>query len=283
LRRRSNLLVLLGLASFVLGLLAVYLFTNDEDSGTSGDSDTVEVVAAATDLEAGTSGDEILSNNSYTLKRISRADLTADNVVAQSQLSGTVLTLRFAEGEPLRISGLRSLGNAVRAQIPEGFEAVAIRTTFVAGGAATIAPNDLVNIYINLATVSTGSTTSGATGEAAESPTFAVPRTELLLANVKVLDVQSGTSPLAVGSSAETSTATGAATPNELIFVLALDTVDAEKVIFGSTTGQLYLSRVRLDDAGNGPDPVDTTPGRDFLNILSEEAQQALNQSTPTP
>jgi Flp pilus assembly protein CpaB len=223
----------------------------------------------------------VIQEGSFRLETIPRANLTPDDVIAPSQLSGTVLTLTFAEGEKLRLSGLRSLGTGIRPQIPEGYEALTLQTTFVAGGAQTINPGDRVNVYLVLE-----SQTAQAGQVATEAPAYATPRTELLLANVPVLDVQVGTSPLAVNQSGDTGTAVGAqstGTTGSLVFVVAVDTLDAEKVIFGQTSGELYFSRVRLDDDGNAPAPIDATPGRDFLNILEEEAKAALDRQTPIP
>jgi Flp pilus assembly protein CpaB len=280
LRRRSNLLVLLGLASFVLGLLAVYLFTKDDDNGGGGTAEnTVQVIVAGTNLSAGTNGDQIITDQSYRLEAKPTSQVTPDMLTAPSQLSGTVLTLTFAEGEPIRLSGLRSLGTGIRPPIPEGYEALTVATPFVAGGAQTINPGDRVNVYLVLPAQNSG-------GGASAAQPYQVPRAELLLANVPILDVQVGTSPLTVNQAADPSSTSGAqqtASGGSLVFVVAVDTLDAEKVIFGETAGNLYFSRVRLDDQGNPPDPIDSTPGRDFLNILEEEAQAALDRQTPIP
>lgn len=274
-RRRSNLLVLLGLVSFVLGLLAVYLVTGDDEDGGEASPDTVEVLVAADDLGAGELGDDIIESGRYRLERVSLAEKQADALVAPSQLSNTALTLTFTEGEQLRTSGLRSLGGT-RAQIPEGFEAVSVTVPFVSGGASTIIPGDRVNVFTVLG-ADAAAPAVGAGGEVA-APAFAAPRAELLLTNTLVLDVQQGTAPLQVSQPAEGSTAQPSS-GGSLIFVLAVDTIDAEKVIFAVTSGQLYLSRVRVDDEGNPAPPVASTPGVDFGTILAEEAGNAFQRS----
>lgn len=267
-RRRSNLLVLLGLASFVLGLLAVYVITSDDEDGGGGTAaaDTVEVILAAEDLSAGALGEDILRAGRYRTERVSVAEKQTDALVAPSQLSGQVLTLSFREGEQIRSSGLRSLGGP-RAEIPEGFEAVSVNVGFVAGGANTIQPSDRVNVFL--------------VGPAPSGGQEATPRAELLLTNALVLDVQVGASPLQV-SQPQQPGATGAS-GGSIIMVLALDTVDAEKVIFGSTAegSSLYFSRVRVDADGNPSPPVGSTAGIDFGTILAEEAGAAFQRSNP--
>ena len=82
-----------------------------------------------------------------------------------------------------------------------------------------------------------------AEGDTVTFPT-ATPRSELLLTNTLVLDVQPGPAPLTVAQSSDPALAASAPTSGTLIVVLALNTTDAEKVIFSSTaTGlELYLS-----------------------------------------
>lgn len=279
-RRRSNLLVIIGLVTFVLGLVAVYVITSgdDDDGPAAAGSDTVEVLVANQALTAGARGDDIVAEGGVRTERINRADLQADALVTPSQMSNTVLTLNFSDGEQIRSSGLRSLGG-VRAQIPEGFQAVAVDIELVAAGANTIIPGDRVNVFTVAAGLIAG---VGQTVEG-ETVTFpaATPRTELLLTNTLVLDVQPGPSPLTVSRPADSAAAAGAPTSGTLIVVLALDTADAEKVIFSSTaTGlELYLSRVPLDDGGNPPPPAGPTGGIDAGTILAEEADAAFGRS----
>lgn len=279
-RRRSSLLVIIGLVSFVLGLLAVYVVTTDEDGdgGSASGSDTVDVLVATEALTAGARGDEVIADGGVATERINRADLQADALVTQSQLSNTVLTLNFADGEQIRSSGLRTLGG-VRPPIPEGFEAVAVDIELVAAGANTIIPGDRVNVFLVAPALVAGVGTT-AEGETVTFPT-ATPRSELLLTNTLVLDVQPGPAPLTVAQSSDPALAASAPTSGTLIVVLALNTKDAEKVIFSSTaTGlELYLSRVPLDEEGNGPAPAGPTSGVDAGSVLAEEADSAFGRS----
>ena len=174
-RRRSNLLVIIGVVTFVLGLVAVYVITSDDDDSvaSASSSDTVEVLVASGALTAGTRGDDVVADGGVTTERINRVDLQPDALVTPSQLSNTVLTVNFSEGEQIRSSGLRSLGGP-RAQIPEGFEAVAVDIELVAAGANTIIPGDRVNIFMVAPSLLTGVGTT-ADGETVTFPT-ATPR-----------------------------------------------------------------------------------------------------------
>lgn len=278
-RRRSNLLVLLGLASFVLGLVAVYLITGDDDDGGGGGGGRVPVLVATDDVEAGTLGDEVVAAGSVEVREVDLEDRQPDALTSASQLSGTRLTQLFPEGEQIRSGGIATLGGA-RAQIPEGFEAVALSIDFVAGGANTVIPNDRVNVFLHQ---TTGGTSSVDEEGNVVAPASTGERVQLMLTNVLVLDVQRGTPNLAISQPSDPAQATASAN-GPLVVVVAVNTVDAEKVIFGSSASgsSLYLSRVRVDDEGNPAPPAAGDPaGRSLENILAESAQEAFTRSNP--
>jgi Flp pilus assembly protein CpaB len=277
-RRRSNLLVLLGLASFVLGLVAVYLITGDDDDGGGAGGGRVPVLVATEDVEAGTLGDEIVAAGSVEVREVDLEARAPDALTSLSQLSGTRLTQLFPEGEQIRSGGIATLGGA-RAQIPEGFEAVALSIDFVAGGANTVIPNDRVNVFLHQTTGGT----SNVDEEGNVVATQTSERVQLLLTNVLVLDVQRGTPNLAISQPSDPAQAAASAS-GPLVVVVAVNTVDAEKVIFGSSASgsSLYLSRVRVDDEGNPAPPAAGDPaGRSLENILAESAQEAFTRSNP--
>lgn len=85
-----------------------------------------------------------------------------------------------------------------------------------------------------------------------------VPRTELALTNVLVLDVsaQQGTSVQPADPNAPDSTVGRQALSTPLTYLLALRTTDAERIVQLSTFADLYLS-LTADDAPNAGD----TPG----------------------
>ena len=271
-RRRSNLLVLLGLASFVLGLVAVYLITGDDDGdGGGGGADRVPVLVAKGDVGAGALGDDLIAAGQVEVVDIDVAERAPDALVTPSQLSGSRLVASFVDGEQLRTGGIQSLGGT-RAEIPEGFEAVALNIDFVAGGANTIIPGDRVNVFLN-------GTFPTIADDGENTVIGTAPGVKLLLTNVLILDIQPGTPSLTISQPADG--AAGGGNSGSLTVVVAVDTVDAEKVIFGSASAgnSLYLSRVRLDADGNPALPAGPTDGRSTGNIFAEAAQDAFARS----
>lgn len=278
-RRRSNLLVLLGLASFVLGLVAVYLITGDDDDGGGGGTDRVSVLVATEDIPAGALGDDVIASGAVEVQQVEVADRQVDVLTSASQLSGSRLTQLFPRASRFRTEGIASLGGP-RAHIPEGFEAVALDIDFVAGGANTIAPNDRVNVFLQQSDVTSltvdgeGGVTGGIGG-----------RVQLLLTNVLVLDVPPTAANLTISQPADPAVAS-TSSGGSIVVIVAVSTVDAEKVIFGSTVtnSELYLSRVRLDDEGNPPPPAaGGENGRSLENILAQSAAEAFAESNTNP
>jgi Flp pilus assembly protein CpaB len=282
LRRRSNVLVLVGLLAFVLGLAAVYLVTKDEDDGQplATGPDSVEVVVATEDLAAGTSGDDLLANGGIELRRIPRAQMAQNAVTAPSQLTNTLLSLSFSEDEQLVVSGLRPRSIlAQQVELPAGFEAVAVDVRAVAGGAGYVTPGDRVNIYLVTQKCAAENAIPGPSGE--EVIQTAVPTSELILTNTQVLDVSQTAAPLRTQATvADTGDAGRSTESGTTTMLLALTTLDVEKVVFGSSVPcyELYVSLVNEDSAPAGP-----TDGIDYSDVLAEESADAFARSNPTP
>jgi pilus assembly protein CpaB len=280
--RRSNLLVLIGAAAVLIGSAVVWLVLQDDDGdGLTSAPDTVEVVVAKEALTPGTLGDDVIAAGQFELKRVAIADRQPDALTTPSQLSNQILNSAFAKGEQLRSSGLRPRSLlAQQVQVPAGFEAVAITAEFVAGGGGYVAPGDRVNVYAVI-DQSQGATQINEDGSEQKVPLpYSTPRAELLLTNVDVLDISQQIAPARVQATANDPNAvqTPRSSGDALTVLLAVNTLDAEKVIFATAVGgnRIYLSRVN-DDAA----PAEPTDGQDPFTILLQEAVDAYRQSHP--
>lgn len=258
--RRSNLLVIAGIGFFIVGVAVVALLSRDSGSSkASAAPGTVDVLVAKEDLAAGANGDDVMSK--VVVQRIATADQQPGALSTPSQLSNQILIAKFTKGEQIRSAGLKPRNLTPSVAVPEGKEAVAVSMPYVAGGAGYLASGDLVNVYEVM---------PGAVPGAQQSP-----QTKLLLTNVKVLDVTPQVAALTGTSTAnasDTGVASRPAASSNITVLLALDSVDVEKVVFGSsTTGvNLYLSRVADNATPAGP-----TPGRTFDNIFAESPEAA--------
>lgn len=267
--RRTNQLVLAGIAFFIVGVVIVLVVArnNGKSSGSSGAStDLVPVLVAKEDLASGTKGDDAIGK--VEVRQVRPNERLADALTSTSELSSTRIVASFTKGEQLRSSGITAAIPSVTP--PAGKEAVPVKVSFVAGGAGYISRGDFVNIYQVIPAAVTGGSGGG-------QPPYPSPRTELLLTKVQVLDVS-----IQIASLASQSTTVAAQQPqqqsrpgtaDQVVVVLALATADTEKVIFGSSTEslQLYLTKVDKDAVPAGP-----TNGQDYQTILQQEANDAL-------
>lgn len=258
-RQRSNLLVLLGIAFFLIGGAIVYLVVRaDGGSSSAGasNSGSVPVLVASSDVEPGTLGADLLKDGRVTMKQVAASQRLSDALVTPSQLSNQITTTAFGKGEQLRMGGMRA--QSLRSQtvkIPDGFEAVAVQVDFVAGGAGYVAPGDEVNLYAVMKDASCGD----------QQCPYTTPRSQLLLSNVEVLDVSQEVAPRRGQATPTSDTSMNAAvrpTGTGLTYLLALKTGDAEKVIFQTEFQHLYVSLT-----ADGAAPA-TSGGHDGRNLF---------------
>ncbi|MFZ6002393.1 MAG: Flp pilus assembly protein CpaB [Actinomycetota bacterium] len=256
-RRRSNLQVLVGTAFFVVGGLVVYLLTNDEADSGSSDPATVSVVVGTVDIPVGALGDDLIEAGQLTTVEIPAAEMVSGAVQTVNQLEGAVFIQGFAKDQQITATGLQLRSRSF--VVPEGHEAVAVQIDFVAGGAGYVNAGDRINLY--------GLYTSALSGRPA-------PRAELLLTNVEVLDVDLSIAPRRGTSPTDPSQPSAQrASGSTVTYLLALRTVDAEKVIFTTEFASFYATLT-----GDGAPPAGPTPGRDGGNVLEEEPNDAANR-----
>jgi len=258
-RRRSNLLVLLGVAFFIVGSLSVYLVINDDDDGSSSSTEPgkVTVVVAKEDIPLGSLADELISSGKLAETEILAAELTPGAILSLTQLAGAEFIQPFAASQQITTAGLQLENRTF--EIPAGYEAIAVQIDFVPGGAGYVNAGDRINLY-------------GVFGAAAGNAN--TPRAELLLTNVEVLDVDLSIPPRrGSGSSDPSQPATQRATGSTVTYLLALRTNDAEKIIFTTEFHSFYASLTAKDAPPAGP-----TGGRDPQNVLDEEPNVAFNR-----
>lgn len=253
-RRRSNLLVLLGIAFFVVGAVIVFLLTNDDDDADDTATPPVSVVVSTQDIPAGALADELIEAGALKSVEVDASLVSPGAVQSLNQLQGATFVQGFAADQQITTAGLQLQTRTF--EVPTGFEAVAVQIDFVAGAAGYVNPGDRINLYGVLRTAASGAP---------------VPRAELLLTNVEVLDVNL-TIPPRRGATTDTGSSDQRATGSDVTYLLALRTADAEKVIYATEAESLYAT-LTADDAP----PAGPTTGRDGESILAQEPNDAFN------
>jgi Flp pilus assembly protein CpaB len=237
---RSNMLLALGAAVFLIGaalVVSVVQSTNHKESNPA----TGAVLVARETIPAGTSGADAIAKQLVVPRNIPSDVRAADVLVNPAELSGRILDSQIDAGEQIRASDLRPMtvrGGAIK--IPAGQQGVAIQMPFVSGGAGYIGPGDFVDIYGNV------------------KPAEGEPMTKLVLGGVRVLDVSTEVAPRV--ASGETSERAGT---SNVTYLLALDADQAERVIYLATNQELWLTL-----QGEGNPPVPSTPGRTSADVF---------------
>lgn len=249
-RNRSNLLVLLGIAFFVVGGIIVYVLTNDDDGGGVAGSQSVTVVIATQDIAAGSRADDVIKEGGVKETRIPAGTMVAGAIQSVNQLEGAIFIQGFASEQQLTNTGLQLLQRGY--DLPEGHEAIAVKLTFPQGVAGYVNAGDQVNLY-------------GVYGPQYPIEGATLPRAELLLTNVRVLDTS-----LTIPTNGVQQDASARAGGGDVIYLLAVKTVDAEKVVFDASFEQLYATLVDNDAAPAGP-----TEGQSGDTILAVEPNVA--------
>lgn len=263
-RQRSNLIILFGIAFFLIGGAIVFLVLNDdEDDGPAAAPGQAEVTVfvAAQDIPANTLGSEVIEQGLLTTDTLASGSQPVGAITSADNLDNQIFAVGVSEGDVVTTSQLkvRSLSNV---SVPEGYDGVAVTVPYVNGGAGYVAPGDTVNLYGVF-----GSSDSAAGAATPDGGTeMRLPRTEMILTNVLVLDVsaQEGRSIDNAAQTPEGETTVGrAAQGAPLTYLLALSPTDAERVVQLTSFAQLYLSLT-----ADGASPVSDTPGSDGGSVL---------------
>jgi len=267
-RQRSNLIILFGIAFFLIGGAIVYLVVTDDEDGASSAATApgeVTVFVAAQDIPANSTGSDVIEQGLLATDQVPAGSQPVGAITSAGGLDNQIFVVGVGEGDVITSSQLavRSLSNI---SVPEGYDGIAVTLPYTNGGAGYVAPGDTINVYGQYGTSdeAAGLTAAGAGGE---TP---LPRTELILTNVLVLDVsaqdaRSTAAAPAEGQQAQQPTSVNRQTnQGPLTYLLALRPSDAERVMQVSQFAQLYVGLT-----ADGAAPADDTPGADGSTVLA--------------
>jgi Flp pilus assembly protein CpaB len=183
-KRQTLILVLIGVILFVAGSAIAFASVKGAGKKTGSSVNvaplTTSVVVAKANIPAGTTGQSMVSNNLVAIEPIPTKRYTANDLGSLQGLSSEVLTAAVQKGSALSATELTASSSAI--SVPSGMDAVTVTLTGTNALAGYLQPGARVDVYANITKVSTA---SGLTS------TLPLPCTELAMANIQVLDVQS--------------------------------------------------------------------------------------------
>ena len=240
--KRSNLIVTLGLAVFIVGAAATYLVVRNSDDGASSSATKVPVLVATQPIPAGTLGSKVVTGGMIKTKSVDIASKPASALTDASQLAGKTVTLGVAEGQVLTLDQFQQAQTRIGTlKIPDGKTALALQLANVPGVAGFAGAGDHINIY---GVVKAGSDPKQPSG-----------MVHLIMQGTEVLNVNGATLAAAQGQPGGTG----------LVYLLAVTPVEAERLIYLSTFEALYFSLVSKDAAPSAP-----TPGSNITDALKQ-------------
>lgn len=240
--KRSNVIVSIGIAVFIIGAATTYLLVkNDDDSTTTTAGGGTTVLYADKDIPAGTTGNTAVEQKMVKTKNV--ATKPAGALTDISELGNRTASINVAKGQTLTSAQFTTSQTAIGTlKIPVGKTAIALQMSNVPGVAGFVGAGDKVNVYGLM--------------KDAENDQFGVGK--LVLQNVEVLNVNGGTLVSSQGQPGGTG----------LIFLVAVDPIQAEHLAYLTTFGQLYFALVEKDS--RPVESIPSTPGRTAENALEQ-------------
>jgi Flp pilus assembly protein CpaB len=217
-----------------VGGIIVYVLTNDSGGNSHSASAPVTVIVGTQDIPAGSLAKDLLAKNALREEQVAPGQLVAGAVQSLNQLQGATFISGFAKGQQITTAGLQLVNR--RYKLPTGYEAVAVNLPFVDGDAGYVNVGDQINLY-------------GVIGQTQNIRGATLPRAQLLLSDVRVLDV----SQAIAANGAQAADGTVRATSASVTYLLALKTSDVEKVVFAQKFESLYASLTDGTSPAAGP------------------------------
>ncbi len=240
--KRSNLIVTLGLAVFIVGAAATYLVVRNSDDGSATGAGKVSVLVADKPIPAGTTGATAVGTGLVKSKAIDAGARPPTALTDASQLAGKTVTLGVSEGAILTSDQFQTAQTRIGTlKIPDGKTALAVELSNVPGVAGFAGAGDRINVY---GVVKAGS-----------DPKMPQGAAHLIMQNTEVLNVNGTTLAATQGQPGGTG----------LLYLLAVSPAEAERLIYLSTFESLYFSLMSKDAL-----PVTATPGSSIADALKQ-------------
>ena len=267
-KRSNNLIIVLGLVTAVVGAGLVLLLLSRDGGSRSASarsgSDTVPVLVSKRAIPAGAAGGDL--GDAVEVKQVPSVTRPSDALVSLGELADRTTTVNIGPDQQLRSAFFRQRtvrGDAIK--VPQGKQAVAMSIPFTSAGGGYVGPGDRINLYALIGRQN--GNVAPLCGEGlcpTGDPKAAQATSQLVLSNVEVLDVSQEVAPATVTNvqPAAGQKSRAAEVQPSVTYLMALDASQAEKAIFFSRYGEVYLTLVPKGQ------PDAATGGRDQTNAL---------------
>jgi Flp pilus assembly protein CpaB len=252
-KRQTLILVMIGVILFIAGSAIAYASVQGASkhagSGASVQAPvSTSAVVAKSNIPAGTTGAEMVSSNLVAIELIPTRLYTATDLGSVAGLNDEVLKQAVTKGQAINSTELTASTSSI--SLPTGMNAVTVTLTGTDALAGYLQPGSRVDVYANIKSLSTGANSTAASGS-----TLPVPCTELAMADIQVLDVQS-----TVPSFTSHPSTAGRAIPASETLLLAVSPDNARALEFLSQNESVSVVQTQKDAS---PPPVGQCIGTD--------------------
>jgi Flp pilus assembly protein CpaB len=186
-KRQTLILVMIGVILFIAGSAIAFASVKgaSKQAGTGGAQAPVSTsaVVAKSNIPAGTTGQEMVSSGMVAIELIPTKSYSPTDLGSLSGLNDQVLTQAVTKGHAISSTQLTASTSSI--SLPTGMNAVTVALSGTQALAGYLQPGAHVDVYANIKSLST------APNAPAGSAGLPVPCTELAMADIEVLDVQS--------------------------------------------------------------------------------------------
>jgi pilus assembly protein CpaB len=216
-----------------VGAVAVFAYVNRADNRAMAGMEPTQVLVVKEPIIKGTPADQ-LTDKQVGTKELPQTAVVPGAVSNLDQLSGLVATADLQPGEQViapRFAAAETLTNAQSAPVPKGLQELSLQLDSQRVLGANLVPGDTVGVFLTVG----------------QKPTR---ETHLVAGKVLVSRVQGGLPPVPAD---DTSTDQAAPLPEttSVMVTVAVTAAQAEKIVYASLDGDVWLSLETKDDNEN--------------------------------
>ena len=208
---------------------------------------STSAVVAKSNIPAGTTGQQMVSSGLVAIELIPTRSYSPTDLGSLSGLTDEVLSQSITKGHAISSTQLTASTSSI--SLPTGMNAVTVTLSGTDALAGYLQPGSRVDVYANIKSLSTAPNAS------ASASTLPVPCTELAMADIQVLDVES-----TVPSYSSHPTSAGRTIPASETLLLAVSPSNARSLEFLSQNEAISVVQTQKDAS---PPPVGQCIGTD--------------------
>jgi Flp pilus assembly protein CpaB len=249
-KKQTLILVMIGVILFIAGSAIAYASVEGASKRGSGNVQapvSTSAVVAKSNIPAGTTGQEMVSSGLVAIELIPTKSYSPTDLGSLSGLNDEVLSQSITKGHAISSTQLTASTSSI--SLPTGMNAVTVTLTGTDALAGYLQPGSRVDVYANIKSLSTAPNAS------ASASTLPVPCTELAMADIQVLDVES-----TVPSYSSHPTSAGRTIPASETLLLAVSPSNARSLEFLSQNEAISVVQTQKDAS---PPPVGQCIGTD--------------------